>query len=111
MSNTRQVEPKIIWTPQGEKTITIFAISNLSEYHFDNSAAKIEYKLIYMKDNGVQTITNEEDGSVTTIPLPQSAEELITDTLLIPASIIQEWGTDDNIIFEYATTTLGFFLI
>lgn len=110
MSNTRQIQPKVIWTPQGEKTITIFAISNLSEYHFDNSAAKIEYKLIYMKDNGVQTITNE-DGSVTTIPLPQSAEELITDTLLIPPSIIQQWGTDDDIIFEYATATLGFILI
>ena len=110
MSNTRQIQPKVIWTPQGEKTITIFAISNLSEYHFDNSAAKIEYKLIYMKDNGVQTITNE-DGSVTTIPLPQSAEELITDTLLIPASVIQQWGTDDDIIFEYATETLGFILI
>ncbi len=109
--NVRPIQPKVIWTPQGEKTITLFAISNLSEYHFDNSAAKIEYKLIYMKDNGVQTITNEEDGSVITVPLPESAEELITDTLEIPASVIQQWGTDDDIIFEYATATLGFILI
>ena len=110
MANTRQVQPKVIWTPQGEITITIFAISNLSEYHFDNSAAKIGYKLIYIKDNGVQTITNE-DGTTTTIPLSPSAEELITDTLLIPPSVIQQWGTNDDIIFEYATETLGFTLI
>lgn len=92
MSNTRSIQPITTWTPEGEKTINLLALSNFSDYHFDNGAGKVEYKLI-----GV----DPELGAM----------EYFINKLEVPASIIQQWGADDDIIWDYVVTTLGLVIV
>lgn len=90
--NTRTIAPKTIWTPSGEKSVTVFALSNFSDYHFDNGPGKVEYKLI-------------------SLDVEFGATECFVGNLDIPASIIQQWGTSDDIIFQYVADTLGLTII
>jgi hypothetical protein len=92
MSNTRSIQPITTWTPEGEKTINLLALSNFSDYHFDDGAGKVEYKLIG---------ADPELG----------ATEYFINKLEVPASIIQQWGADDEIIWDYVVTTLGLVIV
>lgn len=104
--NTKNIEPISIWTPSGVKNATILALHDFYGYHFDNGAGKVVYKLIGMQSNGSTTL---EDG--TTVQSPESASEYLTDAIDIPADIIQQWGADDGIIWDYVATTLGLILV
>ena len=90
--NTRHIQPITTWTPEGEKTINLLALSNFSDYHFDDGSGKVEYKLI---------------GA----DLELGATEYFTNKLEVPASIIQQWGADDTIIWDYVASTLGLTII
>jgi len=91
--NTRNIQPIPTWTPEGEKSMSILALSNFYDYHFDDGSGKVEYKLIGVDDN------------------TGSAIEYYTGNLDIPASIVQQWGVSDDIIWNYVTTTLGIIII
>lgn len=104
--NTRQIQPVSIWTPTGLKNATYFALTDFFGYHFDNGIGKVTYKLIGMEPGGTTTL---EDGTV--IQNPDSAVDYVTDNLEVPGSIIQQWGADDEIIFEYVATSLGLAII
>ena len=105
MGNTRTIQPKQVWTTAGEKTATILALSNFYDYHFDDGGGKVEYKLIGMESPGM---TINEDGLE---QLPPVAFEYFVGTINIPASIIQQWGADDSIIWTYISTTLQITLV
>lgn len=90
--NTRTIQPITTWTPSGEKTINLLALSNFSDYHFDDGSGKVEYKLIG---------ADPELG----------ATEYFVDKVEVPASIIQQWGADDTIIWDYVASTLGLTII
>jgi hypothetical protein len=90
--NTRQIQPITTWTPQGEKAITMLSLSNFSDYHFDDGAGSVEYRLI-------------------SVDLELGATEHFVDKIEVPASIIQQWGSDDSIIWEYVANALGLILI
>ena len=92
MSNTRQIQPISTWTPDGEKEISVLAVSNFYDYHFDNGSGKIEYKLISV---------NPQVG----------ATEHFTGVVEIPSSIVQQWGADDEPIFQYVAQTLGLIIV
>ena len=106
MSNIKQIQPKQIWTEKGDKVSTLFALTNFANYHFDNGAGLVSYKLIGMESPGT---TTDENGN--TVNLPESAVDYYFGQINIPASVIQQWGTDDGIIFEYVATTLGLTII
>lgn len=93
MSNTRSIQPKTIWTPSGDKTATLFALTNFSNYHFDNGAGLVNYKLIGMEGD------------------PESAFDYYFGQIEIPANIIQQWGASDDIIFNYVAYQLGLTII
>ena len=93
MSNTRQIQPIEVWTSQGLKTASILALISFYDYHFDNGNGKVTYKLVGM------------DGD------PVSAIEYVTENLEIPASIIQQWGESDDIIFLYVANKLNLIII
>jgi hypothetical protein len=93
MSNTRQIQPIEVWTSQGLKTASILALTNFYDYHFDNGNGKVTYKLIGMEGD------------------PASAIEYITESLEIPASIIQQWGESDDIIFSYVANKLNLIIV
>jgi hypothetical protein len=84
--NTRQIKPKQLWTPEGEKEATILALANFSNYHFDNGSGIVTYKLIGME---------------------QSAIEYFTGSINIPSEIIQQWGESDDVIWNYISQSLN----
>ena len=105
MSNTRQIQPVQIWTPSGQKEASVLTLVNFFDYHFDDGAGKVSYKLIGMVSN----TTTDDNGN--TINLPASAVEYITATLDIPSNIIQQWGASDDIIWNYVAQQLNLTLI
>jgi hypothetical protein len=92
MGNTRQIQPIQVWTPSGNKTATFLALINFFDYHFDNGTGKVEYKLI------------SADSDL-------GAKDCFIGNLEIPASIIQQWGASDDIIWQYVADTLGLIII
>jgi hypothetical protein len=90
--NTREIQPIQVWTPSGNKTVTFLALTNFFHYHFDNGIGKVEYKLIS---------TDLEFG----------ATDCYIGILDVPASVIQQWGPSDDIIFDYVADTLGLVII
>lgn len=91
--NTRQIQPKTIWTPSGEKIATIFALTNFSNYRFDNGPGLVSYKLTGMEGD------------------PESAYDYFLGTVEIPSSVVQQWGASDDIIFDYVANQLGLTII
>lgn len=100
--NTRNIQPINVWTENGQKNATILSLSNFFNYHFDNGNGVVEYILLGMESIGSQTM---EDGTI--IPNPESAVQYYLGHLDIPASVIQQWGTSDDIIWNYVASTLG----
>ena len=93
MSNTRQIKPVQIWTANGQKEASVLALTNFFDYHFDDGNGKVTYKLIGMEGE------------------PESAIEYITANIEIPSSIIQNWGADDSIIWNYVAEQLNLELL
>jgi hypothetical protein len=87
--NTRQIQPKNIWTPSGEKVAIYISLFNFSGYHFDNGSGVVDYKLIGMEGE------------------PASAIDYFVGEVEIPTETIQNWGASDDIIFAYVANKLG----
>jgi hypothetical protein len=86
--NTKQIEPLEIWTQSGNVSATLIAFTDFYDYHFDNNSGKVNYQLLtFIEDEGYDVV--------------------FSGTLSIPASIIQQWGTDDDVIYNYIIATLG----
>jgi hypothetical protein len=94
--NTRNIEPISIWTPSGQKSATILSLANFFDYHFDNGGGIVEYLLLGMESVGEN---------------PESAVQYYAGQLDIPSDVIQQWGEDDDVIWDYVATTLGLTLI
>ena len=92
MSNTRNITPISAWTPTGQKTVTMFSLTDFFNYGFmPNCEGTVTYRLF------------NTDG--------ESAIELIVSQLQIPSEIVQQWGADDDIIFNYVAEQLNFTII
>lgn len=104
--NTKQIQPKTIWTPSGDKTATIFALTNFMSYHFDNGKGLVNYKLIGMESPGTSI---DENGQL--YSLPETAIDYYFGQMEIPADIIQQWGASDDIIFNYVANQLNLTII
>lgn len=106
MSNTRIIQSTTVWTPTGEKSATIFALTNFFDYHFDNGGGMVTYTLSGMESNGTTTL---DDGTI--VQLPDSAVVYFTGNMNVPSNIIQQWGASDDIIFNYVAQQLGLVII
>jgi len=95
--NTRNIQPTTLWTPSGEKQATILSLYNFSDYHFDDGGGKVSYKLIGMEA--------PEVGQ------PEVAVDYYSGVVDIPASIIQQWGASDDVIWNYVSNQLNLILI
>jgi hypothetical protein len=89
--NTKNIQPKTIWTDSGEKTATSLALINFSDYHFDGGEGIVTYKLVGVKDNGEN---------------PPSAEDLFLGYVTIPSAVINQWGQSDDVIWAYVSSSL-----
>jgi hypothetical protein len=106
MSNTRPIQPVSVWSPSGPKTAIYLGLTNFSDYHFDGGGGTVSYTLIGLQDNGDYVI---DDGTV--VENPPSSVDLYNANLLVPSSVVQQWGESDSIIFEYVASQLGLTLI
>ena len=88
MSNTKKIQPITVWSPTGNKEITVLSLNNFYDYHFDNGDGKVSYILIE---------TNDELGET----------EHYKGELTIPAELFNQRGTDDSIIWNYVMTQLN----
>lgn len=92
--NTRQIQPISSWSPAtGDITIDELSLNDFYHYHFDDGGGKVSYSL-----SGINQST-------------QSRFDFFSDTIDVPSNIIQQWGADDEIIFDYVATTLGLVII
>ncbi len=87
MSNVKAISPKSVWTDSGEKWANYLSLTNFRDYHFDDGSGIVEYSLI--GPDSSDGLTPYFNGSIT-----------------IPASVIQNWGASDDIIWDYVTTEL-----
>lgn len=100
--NTRQISPKQIFTTNGEKTATILTLTNFYGYHFDDGGGLVDYALLGMESPGTQI---DENGNE--IQLSESAVCYFNSTIKIPSEIVVQWGSDDEIIWNYIMQTLN----
>jgi hypothetical protein len=87
MSNVKEILPKSVWTDSGEKSANYLSLTNFKDYHFDDGPGVVMYSLI--GPDGSDGLTPYFQGSIT-----------------IPASVIQNWGASDDIIWDYVATEL-----
>jgi len=99
--NTKNIQPTPIFTPNGEKTATILALTDFYGYHFNNDTGQVTYQLLGMESPGTQIDENKE-----TYQLPESAIVYFSGTIEIPPTVIQQWGTSDDIIWTYVLDKL-----
>jgi len=86
----KQIEPIQSWFPNsGDVIINALSLTDFYHYHFDNGGGKVSYSL-----SGVDVIT-------------QSEINYYSDTIDVPSSVIQQWGTDDTVIWDYVMQQLG----
>lgn len=84
--NTRNIQPVSFWTPEGQKQASKIKLFNFHDYNFDQQdTSRVNWQLIESINNNIL-----DSGSV-----------------LIPYSIVEAWGQDDEPIFDYVITTLG----
>lgn len=107
MSNTREINPQQpIWTSSGNKNAKYLALTDFSNYHFDNGSGVVSYKLIQEIDNGTTTL---EDGTI--VQNQPSLVTLFQGNIAIPSNVVQQWGASDDIIFQYVATQLSLTLV
>jgi len=92
MTNTRKITPISAWTSLGQQTVNMFSLTDFFNYGF----------LPFCEGTVTYRLFNTEG---------ESAVELIVSQLQIPSEIVQQWGSDDNIIFNYVAQQLGFIII
>jgi hypothetical protein len=103
--DTRTISTVTAWTPQGSKEATEIRLRNFSEYNFDGTGGRVYWQLLSVSTETITPDPESEDPgeeSVSVIKTP------VQDGYLpIPNSVVQQWGEDDDIIFNYVCTTLG----
>jgi len=92
MTNTRNITPISAWTASGQQTVTMFSLTDFFNYGF----------LPFCEGTVTYRLFNTQG---------ESAVELIVSQIQIPFEIVQQWGSDDNIIFNYVAQQLEFTII
>lgn len=91
MPNKRNIQPISFWTPSGDKIATILSLNNFSDYRFDDGGGRVSYSLI--------SVVNDKE------------QRLYGGIVDVPSEVVQQWGTSDDIIFQYVATQLGLTIV
>ena len=92
--NTRQIQPKSVWL-DGEKTATILALANFTDYHFDGGSGKVHYRLVGMEER------INEDGHYSV------AADYYSGIVEVPSEVINQWGSSDDVIWNFVANELN----
>jgi len=93
--NYREIVPIPFWLPNLPLEASRIVLYNFHNYNFDGTDATVSYRL-----EGVP-VSDEYIG--TNPPLRLLYEGSVT----IPNEIVQNWGEDDEPIFQYVIDVLG----
>ena len=86
--NIRDIQPINIWSPEGLQSVSKLKFLTFYGYEFNDGPGYVDYQLLALSD-----------------------EMQYQATLIIPENIVQQWGADDSIIWDYVAETLGLTLI
>ena len=86
--NTRDIQQFDIWSPQGLQPVNKLKFLTFYGYEFNDGPGYVDYQL-----------------------LGPNNEMQYQATLLIPESIVQQWGADDDVVWDYAANTLGLIIL
>ena len=88
MSNSRQIQPITTWSVEsGNTTLDALCLKDFFHYFFDGGSGQVSYTI---QSNGL---------------------DIISGNVEIPASVVQQWGESDEIIFTYVASALNLTLI
>lgn len=88
--NTRPIQPKQSWSPEGGNiTVDTLCLKDFFHYFFDGEGGKVSYSL--------------SDS--------QTGLDYFMGTLDVPASVVQQWGTSDDIMFQFVALALNLVLV
>jgi hypothetical protein len=88
--NTRKIYPRASWSPEGgDITIDTLCLKDFFHYFFDGEGGKVSY-----------TLSNSQTGL-----------DYFSGNINVPASVVQEWGASDDIIFEFVAIALNLIII
>jgi len=86
--NTRQIQPIQTWSPEtGETSLDTLCLKDFYHYSFDNGGGKVNYTL------------------------QADQLDILSGTIDVPSSVIQQWGADDTIIWDYVADALNLTLV
>jgi hypothetical protein len=87
---TKEIQSIQSWSPEsGSITINALTLKDFYHYFFDGGGGMVSYSL-----------SNSTNGL-----------DYFNGNIEVPSSIIQQWGSDDSIIWEYVANALGLILI
>ncbi len=82
--NTKEIQEITIWSAEGQMPANKLKFISFYGYEFNDGAGYIDYQLLNAND-----------------------EIVYNATLIIPENIVQQWGNDDEVIWNYVLQTLG----
>jgi hypothetical protein len=87
--NKKEIQPIEVWSETGVVSANALCLKDFYHYHFDDGDGKVSY----------------------TIADFNSDIDYISGVIDIPSNIIQQWGADDTIIWDYVANSLSLTII
>lgn len=83
--NTRNIQPIAFWSPSGTDEADQIQLYNFHGYDFNGLDSYVSYRMMSSADKHV----------------------IYEGTVKVPASVVDQWGADDQPIFDFVLTELG----
>lgn len=93
MINARKIEPVSFWAPSGTRIADHIVLYNFHNYNFDGTDSMVSFRL-------VRFVYQQQAQA----EVPESIYE---GSIAIPNDVVQEWGEDDEPMFDYVITQLN----
>lgn len=94
--NIKSIKAVSIWLSGARQYAKFLQLLNFNGYNFDDSDARVVYRLLKSEQQ-----TSPEGKSITVYVT------LVEGTLVLPAEIVANWGTDDTPIWSYVMEQLN----
>ena len=111
MTNLRQITPISFWFPTGQREADHILLYNFHAYNFDSSDSMVSYKLVKVTERTVQVALPQAPGILTEEQfeekIVQDLESIYEGSISIPHDVVQEWGKDDEPIFDFVISQLN----
>lgn len=92
MTNTRPIQPINFWRNGEDVQADSILLYNFHGYNFNGTDSWVSYKL------GQLTVISEDESTFLSF---------FEGSIPVPNTVVQEWGEDDEPIFDYVISTLN----